>query len=66
LNYIKAPAKFAVGPGQSPKDYDFGATEFELSDTMAEEMINLAIIMSTKIVESSRLQSEINSRPLES
>ncbi len=66
LSYIKAPAKFAVGPGQSPKDYDFGATEFELSDTMAEEMINLAIIMSTKIVESSRLQSEINTRPLES
>nr|DAH83011.1 MAG TPA: hypothetical protein [Bacteriophage sp.]DAQ65182.1 MAG TPA: hypothetical protein [Bacteriophage sp.]DAV23787.1 MAG TPA: hypothetical protein [Bacteriophage sp.] len=33
---------------------------------MAEELINLAIIMSTEIVESSRLTSKINTRPLES
>lgn len=66
LTYIKNPSKFATGPGTSAKDYDFGSTEFELSDTMAEEMINLAVIMSTRIVESSRLQSELNTRPLES
>ena len=46
-------------------DYDFGETKFELSDTMAEELINLAIIMSTEIVESSRLSTKLNTRPLE-
>ena len=50
----------------SERDYDFGNTQFELSDEMAEELINLAIIMSTEIVESSRLTSKINTRPLES
>lgn len=66
VRYIETPAKFATGPGTSEKDYDFGDTYFELSDTMAEELINLAIIMSTEIVESSRLASKINTRPLES
>jgi hypothetical protein len=28
---------------------------FELSDTMAEELINLALIMATEVVESPRL-----------
>ena len=46
--------------------YDFGQTKFELSDSMAEELINLAIIMSTEIVESSRLTTKANTRPLES
>lgn len=66
FTYIKRPAKFAVGQGLSVKDYDFGQTEFELSDSMAEELINLAIIMSTEIVESSRLTTKANTRPLES
>ena len=66
VKYIQTPAKFAIGPGTSEKDYDFGETLFELSDGMAEELINLAIIMSTEIVESSRLTSKINTRPLES
>lgn len=64
--YIKRPAKFAVGQGLSVNDYDFGQTKFELSDSMAEELINLAIIMSTEIVESSRLTTKANTRPLES
>lgn len=64
--YIQRPAKFAIGPGTSTKDYDFGDTDFELSDSMAEELINLAIIMSTEIVESSRLTTKSNTRPLES
>lgn len=64
--YIKRPAKFAVGQGFSASDYDFGNTKFELSDSMAEELINLAIIMSTEIVESSRLTTKANTRPLES
>ena len=65
-SYIQRPAKFATGPGTSTKDYDFGTTDFELSDSMAEELINLAIIMSTEIVESSRLTTKSNTRPLES
>lgn len=66
FTYIECPAKFAVGQGLSVTDYDFGQTEFELSDSMAEELINLAIIMSTEIVESSRLATKANTRPLES
>ena len=66
FTFIKRPAKFAVGQGLSVTDYDFGQTEFELSDSMAEELINLAIIMSTEIVESSRLTTKANTRPLES
>ena len=66
FTFIKRPAKFAVGQGLSVTDYDFGQTEFELSDSMAEELINLAIIMSTEIVESSRLATKANTRPLES
>ena len=66
VRYIQTPDKFATGPGTSERDYDFGNTYFELSDEMAEELINLAIIMSTEIVESSRLTSKINTRPLES
>lgn len=66
FTYIKRPAKFAVGQGLSVNDYDFGNTKFELSDSMAEELINLAIIMSTEIVESSRLTTKANTRPLES
>ena len=66
VRYIQTPNKFATGPGTSERDYDFGNTQFELSDEMAEELINLAIIMSTEIVESSRLTSKINTRPLES
>lgn len=66
FTYIERPAKFAVGQGLSVNDYDFGNTKFELSDSMAEELINLAIIMSTEIVESSRLTTKANTRPLES
>ena len=45
---------------------DFGNTEFELSDSMAEELINLAIMFATETVESSRLAAKTNIRPLES
>lgn len=40
--------------------------EFELSDTMAEELINLAIVMATNTVESSRLQQQVSLLNLES
>lgn len=46
--------------------YDFGNTKFELSDSMAEELINLAIVFATETVESQRLNTKANIRPLES
>ena len=48
------------------QQFDFGTTEFELSDSMAEELINLAIIMCGEIVESQRYQTKTSIRPLES
>lgn len=62
VTYIKAPNKFVKGTSL----VDFGYTELEINDAMAEELVNLAIIMSTEIVESSRLSTKINTRPLES
>ena len=45
--------------------YNFSNTEFELSDTMAEELISLAITMALENVESTRLQTKLNTLPLE-
>ena len=45
--------------------YEFGDTTFELSDTMAEELINLAVAMALENVESTRLQTKLNTLPLE-
>lgn len=45
--------------------YDFGDTKFELSDTMAEELINLAVAMALENVESQRLQTKLSTLPLE-
>lgn len=39
--------------------------EFELSDSMAEELISLAIAMALENVESSRLNTKLNMRGLE-
>lgn len=38
---------------------------FELSDSMAEELINLAIAMALENVESPRLSTKLNTRGLE-
>lgn len=65
LTYIQNPAKFAIKV-DSEESYDFGDTKFELSDTMAEELINLAITMSAEVVESPRLTTKLQTRPLES
>lgn len=46
-------------------NYSFGNTKFELSDTMAEELINLAVAMALENVESTRLQTKLNTLPLE-
>ena len=45
--------------------YDFGNTPFELSDTMAEELISLAVAMALENVESSRLQTKMSTLSLE-
>lgn len=55
--YIKEPVKF-VG--------DNTDADFELNDTMAEELINLAIIIALENVESPRLSTKVQTRPLES
>lgn len=70
VTYLKKPAKFAFPySGRSSLDentpYDFGDTKFELSDTMAEELINLTISMALEIVESTRLNTKLNTRILE-
>jgi hypothetical protein len=46
--------------------YKFSETEeFELSDSMAEELISLAIAFALENVESPRLNSKVNMRGLE-
>lgn len=63
LTYIQKPNKFALENGNA----DFSETStFQLNDTVAEELINLAILLSTKIVENPRLTAEVQTRPLES
>lgn len=57
LEYVKKPIKFVGNPDD---------TDFELNDQMAEELINLAIIMATEIVESPRLQTKLGIKQLES
>lgn len=45
--------------------HNFDNTEFELSDTMAEELISLAIVFALENVESTRLTTKLNTRGLE-
>ena len=61
LIYVKEPTKFIKSDDTVNK-----TSTFQLSDTMAEELINLAIIMSLEIVESTRLTSKTNIAALES
>lgn len=62
LTYIKQPDKFVNHI--SGKTFD--DTQFELNDTMVEELISLAIIMSLETIESPRLQTKLNTKALES
>lgn len=55
ITYIKEPAKFTE---------NFNGT-FELNDTMAEELISLAVTFALENVESTRLQSKAQMRGLE-
>lgn len=60
LIYVHKPKKFVVG-----NDVD-KESDFELTDSMAEELINLAILMSLEIVESTRQESKSKTTVLES
>lgn len=61
--YIKYPQKFADKNKRLSQQTNI---DFELSDSMAEELINLALVMSTEIVESPRMQTKAQLRGLES
>lgn len=63
VEYIKMPKKFADKNKPIQEQTDI---EFELSDTMAEELINLALVMSMETVESPRMQTKAQMRGLES
>lgn len=61
--YISMPIKFTYNNKPISQQSDI---QFELSDSMAEELINLALIMSTEIVESPRMQTKLGLKGLES
>ena len=54
--YIKYPTKFTT----------FEDEEFELNDSMANELVNLAIVFATEVTESPRLQTKSSLLTLES
>lgn len=60
--YVKKPEPFVLGSD----NFDFGNTLFELNDNVAQEVINMAIIMSAEIVESQRLSTKASINSFES
>ena len=56
LTFIKQPAKFVGSQDTTP---------FELNDSMAEELVTLAITFALENIESQRLNSKLNMRGLE-
>ena len=58
--YIKEPKKFVRNENMFGKDI-----EFELSDTMAEELVTLAVALALENVESPRLQTKLSTMQLE-
>jgi len=60
LRYIKTPIKFA------DSKTDLSKIDAEINDSMCEELINLAIIMAAETVESPRLATKVQTRPIES
>lgn len=57
VTYVKKPLSF-VNHAKS--------VTFELSDSMAEELVNLAILFATKPLDQNRMSIELNTRALES
>lgn len=71
LTYIKKPNRFAkdLSSFEGTTSYFMGAggnVQFELNETMAEELISLAISFALENVESPRLNTKLNMRGLES
>lgn len=63
ITYLSKPNLFV----SDNLGYDFSETSiFQLSDTIAEELISLAILMAAKIVQSPRLETEVQTKSLES
>ena len=60
LTYITKPVLF------TEDTTGWATTQWQLSDTMAEEVINLAIIMSLETIESARLSTKMSTSKLES
>lgn len=60
VTYIKYPGKFVDAISNNTFTGDF-----ELNDSMAEELINLAIVMALENVESQRLTTKVQTRALE-
>lgn len=54
VTYIKKPISFVSALDKQ------NVTQFELSDTVAEELINQSLITALDMIESSRLQSKLN------
>ena len=63
---LKAPGQFHITYIKEPDKFteSFEGT-FELNDTMAEELISLAVLFALENVESTRLQSKAQTRGLE-
>jgi len=61
LMYIKEPTKFVV----DDNNVRFDNTPFECNNSMAEELISLAVTFVLENVESSRLNNKLNTRGLE-
>lgn len=61
VTFVRTPRRFINSSNEVDK-----CSDFELSDTMAEELINLAIVFATNMVESTRLQQQISTLSLES
>ena len=59
LTYVKKPASFVQNIDRS--EYQ----DFECNDTVAEELISLAVAFALENVESQRLNTKLNTRGLE-
>lgn len=67
MTYVRKPEKFVDYYDKFNNQLDNNQTiDFQLNDYMAEELINLAIIMVAETVESTRLTTKTQTRPLES
>ena len=68
LTYIKKPNKFSGNVVPRPGDtFNISdVTQFECSETMANEIVNMAVVIATEVVESPRLNTILQTKQLES